>query len=149
MDATLHALGGILLRAVPTFLLVVFLNFYLKIIFFKPLEKVLHQRYQATEGARKLAAESLARAAAKTAEYQAAMRAARNEIYQSQERLHNQLQEQEAAALLAARQRVEAAVQEAKADLAKDVGSAKAGLAADSDTLADQIAESILRRRAA
>jgi len=33
--------------------------------------------------------------------------------------------------------------------LAKDVGSAKAGLAADSDTLADQIAESILRRRAA
>src|SRR5450432_938039 len=148
MDATLHALGGILLRAVPTFLLVVFLNFYLKIIFFKPLEKVLHQRYQATEGARKLAAESLARAAAKTAEYQAAMRAARNEIYQSQERLHNQLQEQEAAALLAARQRVEAAVQEAKADLAKDVGSAKAGLAADSDTLADQIAESILRRRA-
>jgi len=149
MDATLHALGGILLRAVPTFLLVVFLNFYLKIIFFKPLEKVLHQRYQATEGARKLAAESLARAAAKTAEYQAAMRAARNEIYQSQERLHNQLQEQEAAALLAARQRVEAAVQEAKADLAKDVGSAKAGLAADSDILADQIAESILRRRAA
>ncbi|HMC60987.1 MAG TPA: hypothetical protein VKJ01_17490, partial [Candidatus Solibacter sp.] len=115
----------------------------------KPLEKVLHQRYQATEGARKLAAESLARAAAKTAEYQAAMRAARNEIYQSQERLHNQLQEQEAAALLAARQRVEAAVQEAKGDLAKDVGSAKAGLAADSDTLADQIAESILRRRAA
>ena len=149
MDATLHALGGILLRAVPTFLLVVFLNFYLKIVFFKPLEKVLHQRYQATEGARKLAAESLARAAAKTAEYQAAMRAARNEIYQSQERLHNQLQEQEGAALLAARQRVEAAVQEAKADLAKDVGSAKAGLAADSDTLADQIAESILRRRAA
>jgi F-type H+-transporting ATPase subunit b len=149
MHATLLALGGILLRAVPTFLLIVFLNFYLKIVFFKPLEKVLHQRYQATEGARKLAKESLERAAAKTAEYQAAMRAAKTEIYQSQERLHQQLLEREAAALLAARQRVEAAVQEAKADLAKDVAAARAALAADSDALADQIAESILRRSAA
>ena len=149
MDATLHALGGILLRAVPTFLLVIFLNFYLKSVFFKPLEKVLHQRYQATEGARKLAKESLERAAARTAEYQAAVRAAKTEIYQSQERLHKQLQEQEAAALVAARQRVEAAIQEARADLTKDVAAAKASLATDSDALADQIAESILRRSAA
>jgi F0F1-type ATP synthase membrane subunit b/b' len=149
MDATLHALGEILLRAVPTFLLVILLNFYLKSVFFKPLEKVLHQRYQATEGARKLAQESLERAAARTAEYQAALRAARNEIYQSQERLHQQLQQQEAAALLTARQRVEAAVHEAKADLAKDVAAARSTLAGDSDALADQIAESILRRSAA
>jgi F-type H+-transporting ATPase subunit b len=149
MHATLLALGGILLRAVPTFLLVIFLNFYLKIVFFKPLEKVLHLRYQATEGARKLAKESLERAAAKTAEYQAAVRAAKAEIYQSQERLHQQLQEQETAALLAARQRVEAAIQEARADLAKDVSAAQATLATGSDALADQIAESILRRSAA
>jgi F0F1-type ATP synthase membrane subunit b/b' len=149
MDATLHALGEILLRAVPTFLLVILLNFYLKSVFFKPLEKVLHRRYQATEGARKLAKESLERAAARMAEYQAAMRAARNEIYQSQERLHQQLRQQEAADLLTARQRVEAAVHEAKADLAKDVAAARSTLAADSDALADQIAESILRRSAA
>ena len=149
MDATLlHALGGILLRAVPTFLLVIFLNFYLKSVFFKPLEKVLHERYQATEGARKLAKESLDRAAAKTAEYQAAIRAAKNEIYQSQEQLNKQLQEQEAAALLAARHSVEAAIQAAKADLAKDAAAAKATLAADSDALADQIADSILRSAA-
>ncbi len=149
MDATLlHALGGILLRAVPTFLLVIFLNFYLKSVFFKPLEKVLHERYQATEGARKLAKESLDRAAAKTAEYQAAIRAAKNEIYQSQEQLNKQLQEQEAAALLAARHSVEAAIHAAKADLAKDAAAAKATLAADSDALADQIADSILRSAA-
>jgi len=75
MDATLHALGGILLRAIPTFLLVVFLQVYLKMMFFKPLEKVLKQRYDATEGARKLAEQSLERASAKTAEYEAAVRA--------------------------------------------------------------------------
>src|ERR1039458_4228031 len=77
MDAMLHALGGILLRAVPTFLLVILLHFYLKSIFFKPLEKVLDQRYEATEGARKLAEQNLDGGAAKTADYEAQMRAAK------------------------------------------------------------------------
>ena len=149
MTATLHALGGILLRAVPTFLLVIVLHFYLKSVFFKPLEKVLHKRYDATEGARKLAEQSLERAAEKTAQYEAAMRAARAEIYRSQQELHKQLQERETVAALAARQRFDAAVQEAKGELAKDVAAAKAGLAADSDALADRIAESLLRRSAA
>jgi F-type H+-transporting ATPase subunit b len=149
MEATLHALGGILLKAVPTFLLIVLLHFYLKGVFFKPLQKVLRQRYEATEGARKLAAESLERATAKTAEYQAAMRAARAEIYQAQEQAHKRLQEGEFAELTAARRRAEAAVEEAKAQLSSDVEAAKAGLARDSDLLADQIAESILRRNAA
>ena len=149
MEATLHALGGILLKAVPTFLLIVLLHFYLKGIFFKPLQKVLRQRYEATEGARKLAAESLDRAAAKTAEYQAAMRAARGEIYQAQEQLHKRLQDGEFAELTAARRRAQAAVEEAKAQLSSDVEAAKAGLARDSELLANQIAESILRRDAA
>ena len=149
MEATLHALGGILLKAVPTFLLLVLLHFYLKGIFFKPLQKVLRQRYEATEGARKLAGESLERAAAKTAEYQAAMRAARAEIYQGQEQAHKRLQEGEFAELTAARRRAEAAVQEAKAQLAGDVEAAKAALARDSELLANQIVESILRRTAA
>lgn len=149
MEATLHALGGILLKAIPTFLLVVLLHFYLKGVFFKPLQKVLRQRYEATEGARKLAAESLERAAAKTAEYQAAMRAARGEIYQAQEQLRKRLQEAEFAELTGARRRAQAAVEEAKTQLSSDVEAAKAGLARDSELLANQIAESILRRNAA
>ena len=149
MDAMLQALGGILLKAVPTFLLVILLHFYLKGNLFKPLQKVLRERYEATEGARKLAGESLERAAAKTAEYQAAMCAARGEIYQAQEQAHKRLQEGESAELAAARRRVEAAVDEAKALLSIDVEAAKAGLARDSELLANQIAESILRRNAA
>ena len=145
----LQALGGILLKAVPTFLLVILLHFYLKGNLFKPLQKVLRERYEATEGARKLAGESLERAAAKTAEYQTAMRAARSEIYQAQEQAHKRLQEAELAELTEARQRAEEAGQQAKAQLAGDVEAAKAGLARDSERLADQIAESILRRNAA
>jgi len=149
MDAMLQALGRILLGAVPTFLLVILLHFYLKSMFFKPLEKVLRQRYEATEGARKLARQSLEQAAAKTASYEAQLRAAKAQMYQAQEQLHKQLQEREAAAVAEARQHAEAAVKLAKTQLASDVEAAKASLAADSESLANQIAESILRRTAA
>jgi F-type H+-transporting ATPase subunit b len=145
----LHALGGILLRAVPTFLLVIVLHYYLKSVFFKPLEKVLAQRYEATEGARKIAEQSLAQAAAKAADYEAKLRAAKAEMYQAQEQLHKQLQERQAAAVAEARKHAEAAVKVATAQLAADVETAKASLAADSDMLATRIAETILRRRAA
>ena len=138
-----------MLKALPTFLLVVALNFYLKYVFFKPLERVLRQRYDATEGARKLAAEALDRAAAKTAQFEAALRAARSEVYQEQDRLHKELQERESAALTEARQRADAAVREAKTQLGRDVELAKVTLGSDSDALAEQIAESILRRSAA
>jgi F-type H+-transporting ATPase subunit b len=149
MDATLHALGGILLKAVPTFLLVIFLDFYLKGVFFKPLEKVLHRRYEATEGARQLAEDALQKAAARTAEYEAAMRAARAEVYQAQEQLHKQLEEREAAELSAARARAEELIRQAKTRLDADVEAARAGLAQQSEILARQIAESLLRRSAA
>jgi len=144
MEATLHALSGILLRAIPTFLLVFLLHLYLKYMFFRPLGKVLQARYDATEGARQRAAESLQKAAAKTAEYEAAMRAARADVYQSQERLHRHLHEEYAAQVQAARGQAEAAVREAKAQLAAEVAQAKQDLAAQSDALASQIAEAIL-----
>jgi F-type H+-transporting ATPase subunit b len=149
MDAILRDLGGILLRAVPTFLLVIFLHFYLKSVFFGPIQQVLHKRYEATLGARKLADQSLALAAQKTAEFEAALRAAKAEVYHAQEQLHKQLQEQHATELLAARKQAEAMIAQARADLAKDVEAAKAGLGRESELLANQIAESILRRSAA
>jgi F-type H+-transporting ATPase subunit b len=148
MEATLHALSGILLRAVPTFLIVIFLHFYLKYMFFKPLDKVLQARYEATEGARRRAAESLEKEAAKTAEYEAAIRAARAEVYHSQEQMHRQLQDEQAAQVRTAREQAEAAVRNAKAQLAAEIEHAKTDLAAESDALASQIADAILNRGA-
>ena len=149
MEATLHALGQILLQAIPTFVLVILLHFYLKAVFFRPMKKVLHQRYEATEGARKLAEESLERAAAKTAEYEAALRKARSEVYEGFERIHKDLQEQHESEMRAARKEAEATVSQARADLAKDVEAAKDGLSRESELLANQIVEAILRGRAA
>lgn len=149
MDAILRQLGELLLKAIPTFLLLVFLSFYLKRIFFKPLEKVLRQRYEATDGARKAAEEVLARAAARTAEYETALRAARAGIYEDQEQVHRQLQEQAAAQIAEARRHAEAAMDEARQEIAREVETARASLDRESDSLAVQIADSILRRSVA
>jgi len=149
MDAMLHALGDILLRAVPTFLLIILLHFYLKAVYFKPMEKVLHERYEATEGARLLAEQSLAQAAAKTAEYEHALAAVKAEVYQAEEEALKRLQDQQSAAAAEARAAASADVKQAKAMLATDVEESKRTLAAESDALADRIADAILRRSAA
>ena len=149
MEETLRALGEILLKAVPTFVLVFLLYLYLARMFFRPLEKVLQRRYEATEGARKLADESLAKAAAKTAEYEAAIRAARGEVYNELGQLRRQLQADHAAAIDKARQEAEAQINAAKAALQQEASHLKQQLAGESDALATQIAESILRGRAA
>jgi F-type H+-transporting ATPase subunit b len=149
MDKIVHQLGELLLTALPTFLLLIFLTLYLKSMFFAPLEKVLRQRYDATEGARKLAEESMRRAEAKTAEYEATLSAARSEIYQVHEKAFKEFQERSASQIAEARKRADEAIREAKRQLAEDVETAKASLSKDSDALANQIADSILRRRAA
>jgi F-type H+-transporting ATPase subunit b len=149
MEETLRALGGVLLRAIPTFLLVVFLHFYLKSMFFGPLQKVLKERYDATEGARKMADASLAKAAEKAAEYEAALRAARAETYKELEQLRRQLQEERAAGVREARAKADAQVAEAKASLNAEMAVLKRSLEAESESLADRIASKILRRPAA
>jgi F-type H+-transporting ATPase subunit b len=149
MDATLRALGEILLKAVPTFLLVLLLYAYLTRVFFRPLEIVLQRRYEANEGARKLAEESQAKATAKMAEYEAAMRAARGEVYQELGKLRAQLQAERNAVLEAARKQAESQIAAAKTGLEREVAVLKQDLAAQSDLLATQITESILGRSAA
>ena len=44
MDQTLHALGVLFLKALPTFILVLLLHFYLKRMFFGPLQRALKAR---------------------------------------------------------------------------------------------------------
>ena len=149
MDETLRQLCGILLRAVPTFIIVVLLHFYLKFIFFKPLQQVLRQRYEATEGARQLAEASLAKASEKAAEYEAALRAARAETYKELEQLRRQLQDDRAVAVRQARASADAAFSRAKSTLADELEYLKKNLEAESDALADRIADKILRGRAA
>lgn len=147
MEQILNALGGLLLKALPTFLLVWLVHFYLKRMFYRPLDKVLEERHRATEGARKLAQQTLEAAARRTAEYEAAIRDARGDIYREQEEVRQQWRREHAAAVEEARRNAEARVGQAKADLAAAVAEARRTLEADSEALAGRIVESVLRRR--
>lgn len=149
MEATLHALGQILVQALPTFFLVLFLFLYLRAMFFKPLERVLGERSEATEGARKKAAEALDRANAKASAYEEQIRAARNQIYGEQEEVRRQWREDQTIQVATARERAESAVKVAKAQLTQEAEIAQASLAGNSQALADQISAAILHRRPA
>jgi F-type H+-transporting ATPase subunit b len=149
MESTLHDLGRILLNGIPTFVLVLILNFYLRSVFFKPLEEVLAKRYEMTEGARKAAADALARADARIAEHQAAIRAARAEVYESQEKLNRLLDEQHAAALNKAHVEAEILIRQGHAQIVAEADDARQQLAAQSELLADQIANTLLKGKAA
>jgi F-type H+-transporting ATPase subunit b len=113
------------------------------------MERVLQQRYDATDGARKLAGESMDRAAAKAAEYEAAVRAARAEVYRAQEQAFKELQGKREGDAAAARERAGEQVRKAQALIEADVETAKAALASQVDPLANQIANSIFERSAA
>jgi F-type H+-transporting ATPase subunit b len=147
MDEVLRSLGGLMLEAVPTFVLILLLHFYLKRVFFRPMARTLAERYEATEGARKRADESLAKAKEKAAEYEAALRAARGDIYREQEEYRKQLRQDQAAAIQEARQRSQATVKEAAAQLAVELATAKQTLARQTDTLAGEIVAAVLHRR--
>lgn len=148
MEATLHSLGEIVLRGLPTFFLLILLHFYLKRTFFAPLDKVLAARYEATTGARKQAESAIARAEAKAKEYEEAIRAARTEVYKDNEAMRKQWREQQSVVLAEARAKSDTVIAAAKAEMAGDVRTARETLQADSDRIADGIVAAILRRAA-
>ena len=149
MDATLHALGRIVLYGLPTSFLVILLCIYLKVMYFKPFQKMLAARYEATEGARKAAEEALARANAKALEFDAALQQARQEIYAEQEQYLKKLHDQQATEAETARRTAEETLNQARAQLATEAQAARESLRAQSDLLASQIADAILSGRAA
>ena len=148
MDQTLSALGDILLKALPTFFLVVFLYVYLRKVFFGPLGVVLGKRRQATEGARKQAEEAFQNAEQKAVEYEAALQAARVGIYREQEAERRQALDLQAARLQEARAQAGLQLQQAREAIAADVDAAKKFLASQSDALADQIIHIVLGKGA-
>ena len=149
MQETLQALGGILLKSIPTVVFLIILHFYLKAVLFGPLDRVMRQRRELTEGARKIAEDSLAAATRKADEYEAKLRDARAIVYKEQEEIRKRWLEEQAKEVAQARAGMEASVQAARQALAQDAAAARTSLQASSAALADQIANTVLGRRAA
>ncbi len=147
MDEILHSLGELLLRALPTFLLLIVFHFYLKWAFYGPLDRLLKKRNEATQGARQAAEASLAKAAEKADEYETAMREARAEIYREQDEMRRKREQERAEAIDAARREADEALRKARAELTEQTEMARASLRAESEALAGEITEAVLAGR--
>jgi len=149
MDATLHDLGRLLLKAIPTVLLLLIVHLYLKRMFFGPMRDVLAKRREQTEGTRKSAETLLAKASEKAAALEASLRKARDEIYQEQEEARRRWIGEQNARLEEARHSSRDLIHQAKQQLDAEASGAKRDLAATTAALADQIAQSLLEGKAA
>ena len=149
MEQTLQALGGILLKAIPTVILLIILHFYVKAVLFGPLDRVMQKRRELTEGARKTAEDSLAAAARKADEYEAKLRDARAAVYKQQEEIRKRWLDEQAQHVADARARSESTVKAAREAIAVDAAAARKSLQDTSEAVADQIVATVLGRKAA
>ena len=148
MEQTLQALAGILLKAVPSIVLLLVVHLYLKWMFFRPLRKVLAKRREATEGAQESANALMAKASEQSAAIEAQLRKTREEVYQEQEEARRRLISAQTARLDEARHGSRELIHQAKQQIEAEATAARRELAATAETLADQIARSLLERKA-
>lgn len=149
MESTLHALGQLLLKAIPTIFLLLVVHFYLKAMFFRPMADVLAKRRQATEGQREAAEAMRAKAAATTKSIEDQLRQAREAIYQEQEEARKRWLGDQSAQLDDARKKAHELIHQSGQQLEAESSAARNQLSGTTDALADQIAGALLERTAA
>ena len=149
MESTLHDLGQLLLKAIPTLFLLLVVHFYLKRMFFRPMADVLAKRRAATEGQRESAEAMRAKAGEQTKAIEDQLRQAREAMYQEQEEARRGWLGDQGAQLETARQQARELIQKSKHDLDDEAAVAKNQLSETAGTLADQIANALLERTSA
>ena len=149
MDAALQkALGELLLTAVPTMIMFAILYVAYRFLVHRPMMKVLAERHSKTEGAMQKAQSDVSAADSKTRDYEERLREARIGIFKAEEARRKQLLDARTAAIHEARAAAEAKVRAAKADIEKETATAKTGLSAQTETLAQEVIRAVLNPRA-
>ena len=146
MESTLHDLGQLLLKAIPTLFLLLLVHFYLKRMFFRPMAEVLGQRRAATEGLRESAEAMRAKATEQTKLIEEQLRQAREAIYQEQEEARRGWLGDQGSQLEEARKDAHERIHQFDELLRAEAVATKSQLAGTSDELADQIAGTLLER---
>ena len=132
------------IRAIPTFVLVLALYFYLKRMVFGPLDRTIQERRKRTLGAIEGAEATLNDVEKKAAAYEKALQDARSEIYREQETYRKTLAGEQAAAVAAARERMAEQAKQVKVSITAEAEAARASLAAEAERLSEQIAANLL-----
>jgi F-type H+-transporting ATPase subunit b len=145
MDTTLRQVGELLLDAVPTVILLLLLYAIYQNLVRKPLERVLKERRDRTEGAALKARSDVAAAEARTQEYEQKLRDAKLAVFKAQEARRQQAQQMRAQAMAEARTRAQEQIRQARLAVEQEMGAAKVGLQAEAERLAGDIIRTILR----
>jgi F-type H+-transporting ATPase subunit b len=145
MDQTLRQLGGLLLGAIPTAILLGTVYVLYTVLVHKPLTAVLAERRNRTEGAKEKARADIASAEARTADYEQRLREARVKIFKSQEARRQQAMQGRAEAVAKARTQTQEQVKQARAGIEQDKQQALASLQAEAGQLASVIVRTVLQ----
>ena len=110
-----------------------------------PLRRILAQRRGLTEGAILKARADVAAAEARTAEYEEKLREARAAIFKAAEARRAAAQQARDAVIAQAREIAQQQIREARAAIEQEMAAARTGLQAESELLATQIIQAVLR----
>jgi len=149
MSSTLQALVDLLIRSVPTIIFFIVLTYYLKYVFFRPLQRILDERRKATEGVRELADQANEAADKQFSEFDRAIQRARAEIYKNNDEMRKQWSEEQLAAFERARTEADQRLAAAKRLIEEELRRAESELGATIEPLSEEIVQTLLRRRAA
>ena len=144
MDQTLQQLGELLLGSVPTVILLAVLYALYTAVVHKPLQRVLAERRDKTEGAVDKSRADIAAAEARTTEYEQKLREARAAVFRAQEARRQVVLQARTNALNEARRKAQAQVQAAKQDIENDRAEAEKALPAAAGALAQEIVRRVL-----
>lgn len=145
MDTTLRQAGQLLLDSIPTIVMLLLLYAIYQNLVRKPLERILAQRRDRTEGAMQKARADISAAEARTQEYEQKLREARLAIFKAQEARRQQAQQARMQALDEARKRAQEEIRAARAAVEADMAQARAGLETEADRLASEIIRTVLK----
>jgi F0F1-type ATP synthase membrane subunit b/b' len=149
MESTLHDLGQLLLKAIPTLFLLLVVHFYLKSMFFRPMADVLAKRREATDGLRESAEAMRAKADGQVNSIEEQLRQAREAIYQEQEEARKGWIGDQTSQVEEARKQGHELIHQSEELLDAEAVGAKTQLSGTANALADEIAQTLLLKRKA
>jgi len=144
MGQIFDQVGQLFVQAIPTILFIAVLVPILNRLLFRPVGNVLKTRDEQTKGALVRARERAALAGTKAEEYAAAWQKARQEIYGLRETDRRAALAAREEFIRQARERAEGVVKDARASLAAQGEAARRELLPASQSLAEEIAATIL-----
>ncbi len=145
MDQTLKQVGELLLGAIPTAVLLLLLYAAYSLLVEGPLHRILAERRGMTEGAVLKARADIAAAEARTAEYEERLREAKAAVFKAIEARRQAAQQARDAAIAQAREVAHQQIREAQAAIEQEMTAARATLQGESERLASQIIQVVLK----